>query len=316
MPGLPPLTALRAFEAAARHLSFAKAAQELGVTPAAVSQQIRGLEDFLGIKLFRRMTRAVMLTDAAQAALPALRDGFDRLAEGVALIEGHGERGMLVISTTPTITARWLVPRLQRFHGAYPEIDVRLDTTNALADFSRDDVDIAIRFGRGEYAGLEAHVLFKETVTPVCSPRLLEGPTPLRGPEDLRHHLLLHDEWPGMWSRGWPDWGTWLLAAGVTGVDTARGMRVSVSDVAIQVALEGQGVALTGLRVVDDLLAAGRLVAPFALSLPLDLGYFVVYPSGLRDQPKIAAFRDWVLAEARASERERGDQAAKRRSPV
>jgi len=298
----PPLNSLRAFEAAARHLSFTKAAEELHVTPAAISHQIKGLEEQLGVPLFRRLTRALRLTEAGQAALPALRDGFGKLAEAVDLMRAHEESGVVTVSTEPSFAAKWLVPRLDRFRAAHPELEVRLDATDRLADFQRDNVDLAVRYGGGDYPGVEAELLLSEEIFPVCSPTLLDGPRPLARPEDLRHHTLIHLDWD-LEDVGAPTWRMWLLAAGVSDVDFTRGPVFSMKSLALQAAIEGQGVALASSVLVADDLSAGRLIMPFDVSVcdPLDFAYYVVVPKRSANLPKVAAFRGWLLDEIRGS---------------
>jgi LysR family glycine cleavage system transcriptional activator len=293
---LPPLNALRAFEAAARHLSFTKAAEELNVTPGAISHQIKGLEAVIGQPLFHRRTRALLLSEIGQRALPALRDGFDLLAEGAAVMTRRADLGVLTISTTPSTAGRWLVPRLDDFYTAHPGIDIHLHATLDVVDFARDDIDAAIRYGGGRYPGLHATLLAEDVIAPVCSPALLDGPYPLRTPDDLRHHHLIHTEFHGIY----PTWDMWLRAAGVTGIDSRRGSRFMLSELAVRAAIEGMGVALGNQLIVVDDLAAGRLVKPFdpALSFRSDFAYYFVCPQGRQDDPQIAAFRDWLLEEA------------------
>jgi LysR family glycine cleavage system transcriptional activator len=295
---LPPLNSLRAFEAAARHLSFTKAAEELHVTPAAVSHQIKGLEEQLGVPLFRRLTRALRLTEAGQAALPVLRDGFDKLADGVDLLRAHEESGVVTVSLEPSFAAKWLVPRLDRLRAAHPELEVRLDATDRLADFQRDNVDLAIRYGNGDYPGLEVEQLLSEEIFPVCSPKLRDGPAPLAQPADLRHHTLIHLDWERE-DVGAPTWRMWLLAAGIHDIDFTRGPVFSMKSLALQAAIEGQGVALASSVLVRDDLAAGRLVVPFDLSVcdPLDFAYYIVVPKRTASLPKVAAFRGWLRDE-------------------
>jgi len=297
---LPPLNALRAFEAAGRHLSFRKAAEELNVTPAAISHQVKALEAFCGAPLFRRLTRALLLTDTGQVALPLLAEGFDRLAEAAAGMQSQEDGPLLTVSVTPSFAAKWLVPRLDRFRAAYPDFDIRVDATDRLIDFARDTADVAIRYGLGEYPGLRADCLMSEVSAPVCSPRLLEGPHPLCAPADLRHHTLLHVDWT-VEDEATPSWRMWLLAAGAHGIDATRGPRFNQESMVVQAAIEGHGVALGSNVLVDDDVAAGRLVRPFDLSLsdPLDFSYYVVCPEEAVDRPKVAAFRSWVIAEAK-----------------
>jgi len=296
---LPPLTALRAFEAAARHLSFTRAAAELHVTPAAVSHQVKGLEALLGVTLFRRVTRALRLTDAGQAALPTLTQGFDTLAKGVEQMRAHCERGVLTISISPSFGAMWLVPRLERFRSRHPEIEIRIDGTDRLVDVARGDADVAVRYGPGGYDGVRVDFLFNQVNTPVCSPALLAGRHPLHHPDDLRHHTLLHIDWKDAEA----SWRMWLLAAGLHDIDPARGPHFTMETMAVQAALDGQGVALVGDVLVADDLAAGRLVRAFdpSLSTPLSFSHYLLSAEAGADQPKVIAFRDWLLEEARAS---------------
>lgn len=296
---LPPLNGLRAFEAAARHLSFAKAADELNVTPAAVSQQVKGLEAFYGVTLFRRVTRALELTDVGQAALPALRDGFDKLAEGASRISTHQSNSMLTVSVTPSFGAKWLVPRLERFASAHPEFDVRIDATEALTNFGADDVDVAIRYGAGIYDDLYSECMMADAAFPVCSPSILNGPRPLRTPNDLRHHTLLHVQWKTL-SELQPNWRMWLKAAGIEDIDVSRGPRFSYEGLSLQAAIEGMGVALDLQSLAGDDLRAGRLVRPFppAASDESHFCYFFVCPPANLELDKVLAFKDWAMCEA------------------
>lgn len=299
---LPPLNALRAFEAAARHLSFSKAAEELHVTPAAVSHQVKGLEDLLGVQLFRRLTRAIRLTEAGQAALPVLREAFDRLADGVALMRAETKDKVVTVSLEPSLAAKWLVPRLDRFRMANPDIEVRVDANEKPVDFRRDDVDLAIRYGTGKYPGLEVDRLLSEEIFPVCSPSLLDGAKPLARPDDLRHHRLLHVEW-NQDDLMAPSWRKWLLAAGLKDIDVARGSVFSMMTLAIQAAIDGQGVALASSVLVADDLASGRLVVPFDLGRRdlLDFAYYLVVPKRTAPLPKVAAFKAWLFEEIERS---------------
>ncbi len=300
---LPPLNSLRAFEAAARQLSIKKAAEELHVTPAAVSHQVRALEEYCGTPLFHRLARALRLTEAGQAALPLLREGFDKLAEAADAMRTEERAGILTVSVAPSFGAKWLIPRLDRFHAAHPEFDVRIDATDALTSFAGDGVDVALRYGRGTYRNLRSECLMPEVAFPVCSPRLLERDPPLRRPEDLRHHTLLHVQWK-MEDDAAPSWRMWLRAAGVEGVDTQRGPRFSVQGMALEAAIEGQGVALAGAALVGGDLRAGRLVRPFppSLSQATAFSYYLVYPEAKAGDPKVMAFREWVLAEVAPDE--------------
>ena len=296
---LPPLNALRAFESAGRHLSFTKAAADLNVTPAAISHQVKALEELLEVPLFRRLTRALRLTDAGQAALPTLSQGFDKLAQGVEQMRAHCESGVLTISVSPSFGAMWLVPRLEHFRSRHPDIEIRIDGTDRRVDLARDDADVALRYGPGGYKGVQVDCLFSQVNTPVCSPALLSGEHPLGQPDDLRHHTLLHVDWKDAEA----SWRMWLLAAGLHDIDPTRGPHFTMENMAVQAALDGHGVALIGDMLVADDLAAGRLVRPFdpSLSTPLTFSYYLLYAKDSAEQPKVAAFRDWLLEEARAA---------------
>ncbi len=288
---LPPLNALRAFEAAARHLSFTKAAQELNVTQAAISHQVKALEERLGVVLFRRLNRAMLLTDAGQSFLPPLREAFDQIANATERLYAHDARRTLTITTLPSIAAKWLVPRLGRFREAHPDIDVRIDASLHLTDFARENVDAALRYGRGKWHGMRSDRLMTEDFFPVCNPALLEGEHPLREPSDILHHTLLHDD-----SR--TDWTMWFLAAGIEGGEPTRGPAFTDSSLVLQAAADGQGVALGRSALAAADLAAGRLVRPFDISLEAEFAYYLVCPQATAESPKIASFRAWLLAEA------------------
>ncbi len=292
---LPPLNALRAFEAAARHLSFTKAAHELNVTPAAISHQVRALEDQLGLPLFRRLTRALRLTDAGQAALPLLSQGFDALSQGVEQMRTHRPSRELTISVSPSFGAMWLMPRLERFRSRHPDIEIRIDGTDRLVDLAQDDVDVALRYGPGGYKGVQSDCLFSPVNTPVCSPKLLQGANPLRRPDDLRHHTLLHVDWKDAEA----SWRMWLLAAGLHDIDPTRGPRFTMENMAVQAALDGHGIALIGDILAADELAAGRLLRPFdpSFSTPLTFSYYLLCAKDTAQKPKVTAFRNWLLEE-------------------
>jgi LysR family glycine cleavage system transcriptional activator len=293
---LPSLNALRAFEAAARHGSLKLAAAELHVTTAAVSQQIKLLEQDLGTALLLRIEGRWVPTAAGAAGLGELRRAFDGVSQGVRRIREH-RRNRLTVSVVPSFAATWLVPRLDRFRRRHPEIDLLIEATTAVADLARGDADVAIRYSAGQLPGLASARLLGDEVCPVCSPRLLEGPHGLRQPADLAHHTLLHSDWTTA-SGGWPDWRAWLATAGVTGVDADRGPRFNQHSMALQAAIEGHGVALGSTSHVVDDLAAGRLACPFALSLPTPFAYYVVMLPEAMARPEVAALRDWLLAEA------------------
>ncbi len=289
---LPPLTALRAFEAGARHLSFTRAARDLNVSQAAISHQVRALEEHLGVRLFRRFTRKLVLTDEGRRLYPVVSDAFERIARAVQDIGDEGAHRMLTVSLTPSFGSRWLVGRLGRFRQDHPEIDLRLHHSLDTADFVTDDVDMAVRWGRGNWTGLTVELLKGDVLAPVCHPDLLRGAQALREPRDLRQHTLLHED-------DFDDWTQWLRSAGIEDeVEPRRGPVMNDPSVLIQAALGGQGVALATLAFVAEDLAAGRLVKPFELSLETEFAYYLVYPPDAIEQPKVRAFRDFLLAEA------------------
>jgi len=292
---LPPLNALRGFEAAARHLSFTRAAEELHVTQAAISHQVKALEDHLGMPLFRRLNRALLLTDEGQALFPAVRDALDGLAEATSRLQARDSGGPLTVSTLPSVAAKWLVPRMSHFIDRHPDIDLRIQANERLVDFARDDVDVGIRFGGGEWPGVQAVWLADEDVAPVCSPELTRGPDALREPADLVRATLLHETMGPM--TDFPQWSTWLAAAGVDGADADRGPAFSHTHIMLQAAVDGRGVALAQMLLAADDIATGRLVAPFDLRLPTGYSYYVVCSAASAERPKVRAFRDWIIDE-------------------
>lgn len=299
---LPPLNALRAFEAAGRLESLTDAAAELNVTPAAVGHQVKALENYLDQALFERRYRAITLTEKGRLLLSGLTDGFDRLAETVDAFTALEEGRALMITCCNSFASRWLVPRLDEFHARHPEIDVRLDATQRLVDLRRDEFDLGIRFGPGHWEGLDADYLLDEEFIPVASPNLLQR-KPVEVPADLAGHTLLHrDDSPGPAPL---DWAMWLQAAEVEGVDPERGLRYNMESMAIQAALDGHGIALVSNVLVEADLEAGRLVRLFDIGLRtgLDVAYYLAYaPSRLR-HPRVASFRDWILEEVAKSAR-------------
>ncbi|MBT3787940.1 MAG: transcriptional regulator GcvA [Alphaproteobacteria bacterium] len=288
---LPPLNALRAFEAAARHLSFTKAADELFVTQAAISHQVKALEAWLGQPLFLRKNRNLYLTEAGQSYAGPLGMAFDEIDTATARLNALDSSGTLTVSVLPSIAAKWLVPRMRGFREQYPDIDVRLSPSTHLTDFSREAVDVVLRYGRGDWFGMKSDLFLTEDIFPVCSPELLKGRYPLNEPADLRHHTLLHDDY-------FEDWTRWLLAAGVEGVESERGPVYEDSANILQAAIAGEGVALGRSALAADDLAAGRLVRVFNISLPREFAYYVVAPEASADRPKVAAFRHWVIETA------------------
>ena len=297
---LPPLNALRAFEAAARHMNFSRAADELSVTPGAVSQQIQNLEDYVGAALFKRTPKGLLLTDAAQTALPALREAFDRLAEAASLLTAAVDGRRLTLTAPPSFAAKWLVPRLGAFEQAHPQVDVWLSAGIELVDLAAGEVDVAIRYGGGRYPGLEVRRLMSETVIPVISPELMKE-QPLESPEDLKSHVLLHDGSPDL-DDSCPDWPMWLAARGLRGVDGNRGPRFNQSSLVIEAAVNGRGVALAKRTLAQADLEAGRLVAPLQIATAVDFAYYLVHPKAKGRLPQVKAFIGWLEAEAQAHE--------------
>ena len=303
-----PFGALRVFESAARHLSFKLAAEELFITPAAVSQQIKTLENQLGVKLFNRHSRGLTLTDAARRGLPQLVRGFDSLVEGVESIREAQSQPRLSIWMAPSFASKWFVPRLTRFSEKHPDIDLEISANPNLVDsaasrtsipvenFRRDNVDVVIRFGKGDYPGCKVEKLFSVSAIPLCSPELLRGKHSLKTPQDLRHHTLIHDNTR---YEGRPEWSTWLEAAGVTDIDASRGLHFNHGNLAINAAVDGQGVVLSMKALASGDIAAGRLVTPFNISLPLKSAYYMITLEEMSEAPQIAAFRNWLLEEAK-----------------
>jgi LysR family glycine cleavage system transcriptional activator len=289
---LPSLNGLRAFEAAARHLSFTRAASELNVTQTAISHQIRRLEEELGIRLFIRKNRALALTTKARDYLPGVRAAFNDLRLATDQLLRKGEDNVLTVSTLASLAVKWLLPRLSTFQKAHPKIDVRITTSTNLVEFRSGDVDAAIRYGRGHWQGLRADWLMADELFPVCSPALLTSRRPLRTPEDLRDHVLLHTG-----ASDSDDWRLWLTAAGLpTEISKQPGITFDLSLMTVQAAVDGIGVAMGRTSYVQDDIAKGRLVVPFNITLPADAGFYLVSPEGSADPPKLKAFRDWLLA--------------------
>jgi LysR family glycine cleavage system transcriptional activator len=289
---LPSLNGLRAFEAAARHLSFTNAATELNVTQTAISHQIRRLEQELGIRLFVRQNRSLVLTPEARDYLPGVRAAFNDLRLATDRLLRKDNDHVLTVSTLASLAAKWLLPRLSAFQEAHPGIDVRITTSSTLVDFKGGDVDTAIRYGRGRWPGLRADWLTADELFPVCSPALLGGNRPLKCPEDLAHYTLLHS------SGGYDDdWRLWLTAAGLpTNISEQPGLTFDLILMTVQAAIDGIGVAMGRTSYVEADIAKGRLVVPFKITLPADAGFYLVSPEARADSPKLAAFRQWLAA--------------------
>ncbi len=309
----PPLNAIRAFEAAARHLSFKKAAKELHVTPGAVSHQVKLLEEHLGVVLFHRLTRALELTTAAQAMLPKVREGLDALQAAVERVKDREDVRSLTVVAPPNFAARWLVPRLARFTDAHPELELHVASRQAMVDTLADgslvvpevdnDAPIAmIRFGSGHYPGTRVEEVFNAVYVPVCSPRLLKGAHPLKKPDDLRYHTLIHDD-TVVEEGARPSWNDWLQTVGVTDIDATRGMHFSDAALAMDAAIEGMGVTLVMKPLLRTEIEAKRVVVPFDISVPTSYSYYLVTPEAGSENRALASFSEWLLKES-AEERE------------
>lgn len=291
---LPPLNALRAFEAAARTGSFTRAGEELNVTAAAISHQVKGLEEFLGVDLFVRLPRGLRLTADGRAYLPELSRGFDYLARAAEALGREDLPGLLTITIMPSLCQMWLLPRLADFRRRFPMIDIKIKADPELASFTHDEVDVGLRYGLGQYPGLRTRLFMQEEVFPMASPTLLSGPHPLRRWEDLRHHTLLHD-FALLGSEPWLGWPAWLRAARVEGLDMERGLHFDNSAMLYQACMDGHGVGIGRSALLGEALQAGRLVPLFDARRPADYSYYVVAPEAAADHPRVRAFMDWVV---------------------
>jgi len=292
---LPPLNALRAFEVAARSENFTRAAEELGVSQVAVSRQVKSLESALGLKLFARDGKRLVITDAGKQYLVVVRDALDRIAVGTNRLLQERPSRILTVSTSPDFGAKWLVHRLGHFTSAHPEIDLRISTVVKKVDLITEHVDLAIRHGDGHWPGLDAIALCRERLVAVCSPRLLSGRNRITQPSDLLKFPLLRLD-------GWTTWSKWFEAAGVS-ASARRGPVLNQASILIDAAIDGQGVALARTTLAAWDLLHGRLVVPIDVALPLENTYWIVYPKLTSHEPKIVTLRDWLLAEAAEDER-------------
>jgi LysR family glycine cleavage system transcriptional activator len=299
---LPPLSALRAFEAAARHLSLTQAARELSVTPGALSHQIRGLEEFLGIELFERRVRSIALTTAGKQLYPGLQTGFANIREAVESLDTPHAAHVLVVSTSPGLTSKWLAPRLYRFGAAHPDIDVRISSSASNANFATDGIDLAVRnmpLDPPPDSALEIETLVDVTYIPVCSPRLIEKHGPVKTAQALALLPLIHDE-SLLARRASPSWSDWFAAAGVDNVDLSRGLRFTSADHALDAAGEGAGVLLAHDILAYDWLRTGRLMIPVKFALPAGRAYSLVWAKGRKPVAAAEKFRRWIKEEAAA----------------
>jgi LysR family glycine cleavage system transcriptional activator len=293
---LPPLNALKAFETAARHESFTRAAEELCVTQGAVSHQVKALESVLGVKLFNRERQRLVITEAGREYLAVVRDAFDRIALGTERLTQRQRSGVLTVSTSPDFAAKWLIHRLGRFAEVHPDIHLRISATMHHVDFAREDVDIAVRHGDGNWTGLDVVRLCSEELHAVCSPGLVSGWNRRVEPSDVLRFPLLHLDDHGDWTR-------WLEAAGVPATGISHGPVLNRASMVIDAAINGQGVGLARTTLAAWDLINQRLVAPFSVTLPLSKGYWIVCPQATSMLPKITTFRDWLLTEVAADAR-------------
>jgi len=278
-------------------VSFSKAADELNVTPAAVSHQIHALEQDLGVRLFHRLNRSIELTTSAQILLPGLTEAFAGIQSSVRRLRAHNDTGTLTVTASPSFAAKWLVLRLHRFHDLCPQIDVRISATDEVVELTKGDFDVAVRYGTGKYPGLDVELLFTNEVFPACSPQLLTAGPPLRTPDDLPLHNLIHDQAierdPLV-----PTWPMWLKAAGVKNIPAAGGLSFNNMHLSLDAAIAGHGVVLAYSTIAAADLAAGRLVRLFSLALPDQFAYYIVTAPGALERPKVTAFRNWLRREA------------------
>jgi LysR family transcriptional regulator, glycine cleavage system transcriptional activator len=299
---IPGTRALRTLVAAGRHLNFTRAADELGLTLAAVSFQIKELEEQLGVKLFTRTSRTIRLTEAGNLICEASGDALDLMTRAVSKAQ-KAARGtaQLKVTLDPQFATKWLMRRVEDFRKLHPDIELRFDISYEVRDFEVDDIDVAIRFGTGIYPGLAATRLFDNVIVPVCSPRLLASGKPLKEPRDLLNHTLAHIEWSRQ-GVTWPNWRMWMAAAGVDDYDGGNTLVFSASSNAVDAAMAGDAVALADFAMVANDLSEGRLVRPFDLSIKVapEFAYFLVYPEQSASDARIIAFRDWMLSETAA----------------
>ena len=307
---LPPLQALRSFEAASRHLSFTRAAEELCVTQGAVSQQVKQLEDYLGLKLFYRLPRKLEPTEQGVRLFRAANEAFTRISAEVEQLKSVEQAGVLTVSVLQSFAVKWLIPRLAKFRALHPDVDVRIHADDRLVDFRNDGIDVAVRFARKPSPGMHTELLFTDLIFPVCAPMLLNDERyPITRPADLVHHVLLHDAT----ARGFDllnnmspteaeadnsDWTHWLSEHPVRGVDPNRGVSFNAGDMVVQAAITGQGVAMARLSMAFDDLKAGLLVRPFAETSASSFSYYTTLPEETMDRPRVKVFVDWLRAQA------------------
>lgn len=288
---LPSLSSLKAFEAAGRHLSFTLAAQELGVTQAAVSHQIKGLENHLGTPLFNRQPRHLVLTKSGARLLSTVSKALDEIAVSIKDIRATLSRRALQVRIPPTFAAKWLSPRLPGFREQFPDIELKINHSNERVDFSRQDFDLAVTYGTGNWPDVEVREVLRLDFFPVCAPSHVKAASPLSRFDDLAQYNLLHDS-------SYENWERWLALAGVSSVDPRRGTVLDDTNVLMQAAIDGQGVALCSSVFVKEHLDSGRLIRPFDLALDIDLAYYTVCPPAHLKRSEVRAFQDWLLENA------------------
>jgi LysR family glycine cleavage system transcriptional activator len=285
---LPPLNSLKSFEAAGRLLSFTLAAQELNVTQAAISHQIKVIEDFLGVSLFYRLPRKLALTEQGKKLLPEVSDAFDHLTSAIRTVSKDPTNNQLSVRLAPSFAAKWLSPKLKYFWLQYPEVDLCLFHAHSAVDFNRESIDIAVTYGKGNWPGVVSEKILSLDFSPVCAPSFLTNDKPLSDVNNLRYYTLLHDA-------NYECWTEWLKLAGVSDIPSNKGTTIDDTNVLIQAAVDGQGVALGSTTFVEDHIEAGRLVKPFDITLVNDFAYYIVYPESHLDNPAVCAFRNWLL---------------------
>lgn len=293
---LLPLNALRAFDAAARHMSFKLAADDLSVTPAAISQQIRSLEDFLGVELFRRTNRSLVLTETAQLSLAPLKEAFERMEESVDILTDAKSSTVLKISVSPSFASKWLVPRLANFYERRPDAIVKIEATMDVTDFNSDDTHLAIRYGRGEYAGLYSEEILRETIFPVCAPDAMGKDECCKTACEVLQHTLIHDD-SFVEDHSAPNWSMWLKAAGVTPPNGVPALHFNNNALAIEAAAAGRGIALARSVIAEEDIKAGRLVKPFGEGVPVDFAHYIVCPEDKLKNERVQDFIDWLREE-------------------
>lgn len=293
---LLPLNALRAFDAAARHMSFKRAADDLSVTPAAISQQIRSLEETLGVELFKRTSRTLILTEAAQLALASLKEGFEKMEEAVDAMTATKDTNTLRISVAPSFATKWLVPRLASYYQRRPNAVVKVSASMAVADFQAQEVDLAVRYGLGNYPGMHSEELLRDMVYPVCSPDLLGGKKSLSSPEEITELTLIHDDNGGNLSDTY-GWNSWLRAAGIKPKEGMPALHFNAHVLAIEAAIAGRGVALARHTIAEADIKAGRLVRPFGEAIPIDFAHYIVCPPEKLQLEQVQDFINWLKEE-------------------